>query len=703
MGYLFQFYFACLILNIIALPICYKLFSKFKDGGAMIGKSIGLYICGYLMWIFSSAEMIKFNESSSIICIIVVGLISYGLIIYQIYKKKNLGFVDYLKEHWKSMVIGELIFLLAFIYINWIFAHRIPATDTERMMDLGFMMTMSKTDYMPPLDMWAAGEYINYYYFGQYIITYLTKVAMIPVSYGYTFGMYLIPVWAMIAVFRLVQAITGSKAAGCISSIAVVFAGNFHYIVFNCIAPMLWDILRIQGDKPRYWFADSTRYIGYVPEVPYDRTIHEFPAYSFMVGDLHAHVVNILVVVVILTALWAYLSSVKEKLTSETRILEACINPYFLLIGFLIGISSMSNYWDFPIYFVVSGSVILFGMIMALGLRKKVAGYIALSGAFIMMIILFVSMPFNLKFHKMVQGIGIVESRSLFYQYLMLWGFPVIMSVLFIVYLIKKKTINESRLYILLLCLCATGLTLIPEFIFVKDIYIDAFPRANTMFKLTYEAFIMFGIALGCIIYHFYSVSKEESGYISAHYKKIALIGLFFVLWTGCYSITSVKLWFGELSEENYVGYDASATIKEYNAYELDAIDRLVEIVEAGDIKQPVVLEADGDSYSNTCRVSVLTGYPTVLGWHTHEWLWHNSHSYMEVRRLDVEKMYSGEDMAEKKAIVNEYGIDYIFIGLKEYEKYEIVQNTLLEELGEVVFCEACESGEIIEIIKVDR
>ena len=69
----------------------------------------------------------------------------------------------------------------------------------------------------------------------------------------------------------------------------------------------------------------------------------------------------------------------------------------------------------------------------------------------------------------------------------------------------------------------------------------------------------------------------------------------------------------------------------------------------------------------------------------------------------DVEKMYSGEDMAEKKAIVNKYGIDYIFIGLKEYEKYEIVQNTLLEELGEVVFCEACESGEIIEIIKVDR
>ena len=37
---------------------------------------------------------------------------------------------------------------------------------------------------------------------------------------------------------------------------------------------------------------------------------------------------------------------------------------------------------------------------------------------------------------------------------------------------------------------------------------------------------------------------------------------------------------------------------------------------------QPVVLEANGDSYSDYERVSAMTGLPTVLGWYVHEWLW---------------------------------------------------------------------------------
>ena len=39
-------------------------------------------------------------------------------------------------------------------------------------MDVGFMNTLWRTDYLPALDMWLAGEKINYYYFGQYVYTF---------------------------------------------------------------------------------------------------------------------------------------------------------------------------------------------------------------------------------------------------------------------------------------------------------------------------------------------------------------------------------------------------------------------------------------------------------------------------------------------------------------------------------------------------
>lgn len=57
-----------------------------------------------------------------------------------------------------------------------------------------------------------------------------------------------------------------------------------HYVIYGCIRQWLGL------NESAYWFPSSTRYIGYDPLVENDRTIHEFPSYSFVLGDLHAHV-----------------------------------------------------------------------------------------------------------------------------------------------------------------------------------------------------------------------------------------------------------------------------------------------------------------------------------------------------------------------------------------------------------------------------
>ena len=75
----------------------------------------------------------------------------------------------------------------------------------------------------------------------------------------------------------------------------------------------------------------------------------------------------------------------------------------------------------------------------------------------------------------------------------------------------------------------------------------------------------------------------------------------------------------------------------------------------------------------------------------------------MEMRRIDVENIYTGEDEAVTRNVLKQYGVDYIFIGAKEYERFEVVQNGILESLGEVVYCAANEDGQLVEIIKINK
>ena len=59
---------------------------------------------------------------------------------------------------------------------------------------------------------------------------------------------------------------------------------------------------------------------------------------------------------------------------------------------------------------------------------------------------------------------------------------------------------HPSDLFVAGLVLCAIGLVLIPELVYVRDIYEENSARANTMFKLTYQAFTLLGISMAYIL-----------------------------------------------------------------------------------------------------------------------------------------------------------------------------------------------------------
>lgn len=699
-----------LVLGVITMPLTYLMFSRFTDFGWAFSKSIGLALTAWLMWVLASVKILKFSQLSCIIVCVIVLILNGLLYFFGFYKKQKK--IDFTLENFNSMFCVELIFLSMFTFWCYLRGCKPEAYGTEKFMDFGFMKIMERSDYMPPQDLWLAGEDLNYYYVGQFIGTFLSKLSGISVDYGYNLMLMTIAGLSCALVFSLVRncfaQLTFEKIknvrpfaviAGIVSVLAVVFAGNGHYIIYGLLRPWLQKFTG--AEVTAYWFPNSTRYIGYEPDVP-DKTIHEYPSYSFILGDLHAHVINIIFVLTVMGILFAWLLYRRDLIKNNKgySMVQEVLSPHILMVGFFIGLFHTTNFWDYPIYFVVAGAVILFSNIALCNFDKYSIGMTAIQGVLVFALATICCLPFTLAFNQISTGIKLVTMRTPLYQLAVLWAIPMFTVVLYIVNMIYrnakageyKKTANvnpvakflgamkSADLFMFILGLCAIGLTFMPEVIYVKDIYEGDYSRANTMFKLTYQAYIMYGIVLG---YAIVKMLIQGKNFVR---RLCVLASVLFVLTLGYFGNAS-KAWFGDyMNSETYKSLDATNFMETECYADYEATNWLNENVEG----TPVVLEANGDSYTFYNRVSVITGLPTVFGWRTHEWLWQSVDGefpeVVNVREEAVKNFYTTTDINAAKEFIETYDVSYIYIGKCEYEKFPEMNTDFLKSLGEVVF-----------------
>ena len=687
------------------------------------------------------------------------------------------------------------------------------------MMDYGFMQAMFKSDYMPPEDMWLAGQPINYYYVGQFMATYMTKLANTTVEFGYNLTLNMLAALGFVLpcsiVYNAAENFKDEKkgfkdsifpyVAGGVAGLAVSIAGNMHYVIFSEVAPVVRNILGIDklAEKAeytfsKYWFPNATRYIGYNPETK-DKTIHEFPSYSFVLGDLHAHVLNIMFVLTVIAVLLGILLIKKKELKDAMTgtylrndskkgidgfAFKDIFAPSIILAGSFIGLFHTTNYWDYPIYFVVAGAVILFMNCRLYNFSLNTLKLTLFHAVVVIVTAKTTALPFTLNFKQIASQLNLCENHTPLYQLLILWGLPVIVTLVFLGTLIAEKkgyasasdrkkedpgqksalfrfigNLNISDMFILTLGLCAIGLVIIPEVVYVKDIYSGDYKRANTMFKLSYQAFIMFGMTMGYVITKFLFYAKKTSQ------RVFGIISGFLLLKTFGYFDNATKAWFGdysfetdfgEISEKNidfaldivyyilgilffvsmayllvemkknnkaiyamacislacitvvgvlfseffvvnerYKSLNSGIYLQDENYEDYLATNWINENIEG----RPVLLEANGNSYTYYERVSTITGLPTILGWRTHEWLWQSTSKEGGVpkivtdREVDVEKIYTSEDIEEVKALIDKYNVEYIYIGGCEREKFAgIIRFENLLSLGEVCYPEDFDS-----------
>lgn len=704
---------AVLLLGWCSFPLCQYLFSRFRDKGYLVAKIFGIAGAGFLMWLGAATGIVPFTAGSCLGSVAVFAVICWGVwITFNKKKNKDRKFWQFTGEWYQTALDDELVVTLLFLLWTYVAGFRPAAYGTEKFMDYGFMMAMMRSTTLPAKDLWYAGSKINYYYGGQYFAVFLTKLTHTQVAQTYNLMRTLVAGFCFAVPFGLVRQMVldswkkekPALLGGVLAGAGVSLAGNMHYVVIGKLLPWIREIFHLPKGDYTYWFPNSTRYIGYYP-AENDKTIHEFPSYSFVLGDLHAHVVNLMFVVALISLVYAMMKhhsskgalqaeSAGEKNFCKKQVAAALTDPYVLVFAFLIGMFHWTNYWDFVIYYVMGGMGVIWCNYQKYKELEKphrmrmTAGISLLHAVWVFLLATIAALPFTLQFQSMVSEVALAQNHSRPYQWWLIWGLPVIGAVLFF-WCVKREGAKKADLFGVLLGISALGLIVIPEIVYVRDIYEKEYARSNTMFKLTYQAFTMFGILLGYALIRLWMEKK--------HVIRKVLTSAVFACFVGCcfYTTTAVHAWFGQVWDPSqYQGLDATAYLETTFPEDAAAIRWLNNNV-TGD---PVVLEANGDSYSDYERVSAMTGLPTVLGWYVHEWLWRGDTGALNERAQEVETIYTSTNQEEVKALLEKYQVEYIFVGAREREKYESLNESMLQSLGNVVFSDEQSQTYVLQV-----
>lgn len=652
--FILQWWLVLFLIGVISLPLTARIFSNFFDRGYIFSKIIGALLISYSVFLLGSLKILPFTETSII-------LVFGAFLVLNIFLIRRLA---NLKNNLKIFVFEEIIFLVALVFWAFIRAHEPSIHGLEKYMDFGFVNSILRTDYFPPKDMWYTPSPINYYYFGHLVTAVLTKFSGINSTITYNLMVATLFALTFTGVFSIGVNLVSKfhpptgrikfqiLLGGLLTAILVTFTGNLHtiytlfqpYIPANSPVPF-WQLPFSPESFPNsYWYPNATRFIPF--------TIHEFPIYSFVVSDLHGHVLDIPFIL----STVAFLLSI--LISKSLNILKV------LFLSLLIAVMYMTNAWDGLIYAGLTLIIFIF-----LGYKSKNYKLYAICYTLIIIGSIILALPFSLHFKPFVSGIGIVKDHSPLYMLAILWGFFYFFVVSFIVFILRKK-IHPIDIFILFLVLFSTILIMIPEFFYAKDIY-PAHYRANTMFKLGYEAFIMLGIATG------YIITRIILG-IKYYVLRISITGLLLLVFI--YPYFAINSYYGEL--KNYQGLNGLSYLNNLYPTDYQAIIWIRENIEG----QPVILEANGDSYTDFARVSANTGLPTVVGWPVHEWLWRGSYNVAAPRITDIQTLYETPDIKVTKELIKKYHISLVFVGDLERQKYQSIYEDKFKEFGKIIF-----------------
>lgn len=724
---------AFLAIGWLSFPLMYRLFPNLPLRGFGFGRSVAWLGLAFVPWWLTAAFDLPFWRREAL-AVFTALFVMLNLFIGWRLRHELL---PYLRRRWRALLGVELVWLIGFAICLYLRAGNPDYWHQwlggEKPMDLAYLHATLRAEAFAPPNPWLAGFNINYYYLGFVMVGMPLKLLAIPSEIAANLALVTLYATVFQNIFSLILSVlNGTRVRwqvllAVLGTVLIMIAGNWA-----TINRLLFDPLENMAEHRWYW--EPTRVIT-ESHNGQGSVINEMPLFSFLYGDLHAHMMALLPVTLFLL--------ITLTLVQQRRRL------WIPVIGVLLSIIYMMNTWDILVYvplivivlWFISGSVQ--NWLLAL-LTIGISGYIA-------------AFPYLQDFT--LSEYGQIERwegpRTLLNTFILVWGPAVAVLAIWLAQRLKAVFFSQPTLIVKVAFLVLTGfcgvllaeqtgalllfLTFILALVLMALRMIPITPlilllggavifsvggeagtslllglllcvalllalvdrqltalhlaiafflsgllaieyvvivgdtgRTNTGFKVSFQLWIWVGILIPVLLYQMIRTTRA--------YGWVAL-SLVLLAPTLLYPLKAIPARHADSHTDRFTldGYafmESMELVTNEGRLSLDGDAGLIKYLQARMEGYPVIAEAVGfptrdhflREYFWHSRFASYTGLPTVVGWRGHL-AQQYSHQTQEVeeRSLRMQRLFTTNDPAEIRDIVERYDIDYIAFGTLEY------------------------------------
>ena len=755
------------LIYLLTLPLAFFIFRPLPDRGILLARILGLLAVCYVAWLIVSLGWVDFSRGAVYAGMGVVAAAS-GVALWFIRREMR----EFVRARWRLLLFSEALFLAAFLafvavrYFNPDLWH--PYRGGEKPMELAYLNAVFRSTTLPPFDPWFAGGYLNYYYWGYFVVASITRVASILPTTAFNLAVPLFFALTLTGAFSLGYNLaagvrqTGARrrngnAEPSRSRILPPLVCGLAAALFTAVIANLDGIVQIvQGAWGKVvdgsaWagfdFWRSSRMIPpldsfeppvltfWLPDfIPGDAGaswhITEFPFFTFLFADLHAHM---MVIPFALLALGLGLCLAAGLRNGGKGWLAVIGLALAVTLGSLWAINS----WDYPSYILLTLGLIAVAALFTRGSPRRKLSLFAMLGGGILVVSLLSFWPFHQYYETFNNGLDASRWRTPVERFLGIHGLFLFVIVTYLLVRTwrdlsalarsmwsRKETALEVRWLRLavvplviaaiafavlgywnaLLLLLLLGLVVVagwrvlqsPEpsrpyeavtlalvamaaliAIGVDFVTVEGdIGRMNTLFKYYLEVWVFLAIAAAYMLWRLGSswLPRLRPGLAAGWLFILALLVGCSLIYTALGTRDRLDDRFADLPPTlDGTVYMEVAEHWERNelfplVWDYQAIRWFQDNVEGS----PVVLEAHMDQYRWGGRIANYTGLPTVIGWP-----WHQTQQrfgyrqQIHERAARVRLIYESTDAGIALDLLQHYDVSYVVVGELERLNYD--------------------------------
>ena len=483
---------ALTILGLAALPLMYTLLRRLPDRGYAFLRPAGLLLVGYVYWLAGTLGFAGNDGGGVLLALLVVAGLSW--LTYRRRPSTDPPLSEWLRENRTTVIATELVFAAVFALWVWVRMQNPAISATEKPMEFAFLNGVGQSATFPPLDPWLSGFGISYYYFGYVMVSLLGQLAFVAEPVAFNLAIAWLVAGTATGAFGVVvnlislrrttsyerrttneERVPGSSFVvrrssllfGLLVALAIPIAGNMQMglelLHGNGVgADALWawlDVRDIDGpaettEPARYetsawWWWRTSRVIheyhlsGRAEEGL--EPIVEIPAFSFILGDMHPHVLALPFAFLSMAVALAWLleirntryqirdTEVKRRSSLVSRISYLVSDKVgvplslWLFTALVLGGLSFLNTWDVAIHlFLVAGAFFL-GHWFRAGTTRGLWGRAALTAVALVIAAVVLYLPFYLGFRSQAGApfiLPFLMRPTRLAQFLIIFGLP---------------------------------------------------------------------------------------------------------------------------------------------------------------------------------------------------------------------------------------------------------------------------------------